>query len=162
MLDTVREYGRGKLSAGGDGDLAHDRHAAFFLEMAEAGDAQLSGPEQATWLGRLDDDRDNLRAALAWLESRGNQTDSLRLSSALWSYWARRGSLDEGRGWLERALTIEAGDAALQARAYHRLGNFYIDLGNYPQALRTYTHSLEIARQIDDQHASPTPSTASA
>jgi tetratricopeptide (TPR) repeat protein len=153
MLDTVREYGRARLAELGNDEAVRDRHAAYFLEMAEAADANLSGPEQAAWLRRLDEERDNLRTALAWLEARGDQPASLRMATALWSYWERRGGMDEARGWLERALALETEESALQARAYHRLGNFYIDLGNYPQAQRTYTRSLKIAHKLDDQRA---------
>jgi predicted ATPase/transcriptional regulator with XRE-family HTH domain len=153
MLDTVRDYGRARLAESGSDEAVRNRHGAYFLEMAEAADANLSGPEQATWLRRLDEERDNLRTALAWLEARGDQTASLRMATALWSYWDRRGGIDEARGWLERALALDMGESALLARAYQRLGNFYIDLGKYPPALGTFTRSLEIARRIDDEHA---------
>jgi len=41
---------------------------------------------------RLDSEQDNLRAALTWSASNGQQVEAgLRIAAALWSYWQKRG-----------------------------------------------------------------------
>ena len=70
--------------------LNHPAHDCFYLALAEEAEAGLQSAAQITWLRRLDDEHDNLRAALAWaLDTRPE--DALRLSGALHWFWQRRG-----------------------------------------------------------------------
>jgi predicted ATPase len=111
MLETIREFGLEQLAASGDEKATRWAHARFFLSLAEAAEAELTGPDQADWLNRLDAEHDNMRAALHWALDRANQDApesipdlALRLAAALWRYWWNRGFLAEGRSWLGRAL----------------------------------------------------------
>src|SRR3712207_6850183 len=54
-----------------------------FLTLAEAAEPALIGPEQRRWLGRLDAERDNFRAALAWTIERGDAGTALRLAAEI-------------------------------------------------------------------------------
>src|SRR5215472_2635603 len=68
LLDTVREYALARLREdGGDWREAHDRHAAYFLSLAEPAEAELEEHGQLEWLDRLEADRGNLVGALSWL-----------------------------------------------------------------------------------------------
>jgi hypothetical protein len=53
LLETIREYARERLRESGQLQKAHDRHAAYFLELAESARAGLEGPSQVAWLDRL-------------------------------------------------------------------------------------------------------------
>ena len=97
MLETIREYATERLE---DADEAPDlrrRHAAHFVVLTEEAEPHLEGgPAQAGWLERLEAERDNLRASLAW----ARETDvelGLRLSAALIAFWHLRGPLAEAR-----------------------------------------------------------------
>ena len=66
MLETIREYGTGLLAERSEtGDIGQ-RHAAYYLALAEEAGPALTGPEAVAWLARLDTEHDNLRAALRW------------------------------------------------------------------------------------------------
>jgi predicted ATPase/DNA-binding SARP family transcriptional activator len=65
LLETVREFAGEQLPAEEHSTL-QQRHARYFLGIAETARPLLSGPDQAAWLGRLEAEHDNLRAALAW------------------------------------------------------------------------------------------------
>jgi len=60
LLETIREYALDRLREGGGWGPAHDRHAAYFLVLAEPADADLAGPGQLAWLDRLEAEHDNL------------------------------------------------------------------------------------------------------
>jgi predicted ATPase/DNA-binding SARP family transcriptional activator len=128
LLETVREYAREKLAA--SGELAPDRnpHQEWDHGLAERAYAAIDGPEEPEWLTRLEAELDNLRAALAWCQAADADPESecagappaaeagLRLASALWWFWYRRGNLAEGQQWLEAALA-RGGDLPPSLRA---------------------------------------------
>src|SRR5207248_1098651 len=74
-------------------------HAQYFLELAEQAEAQLKGAEQASWVAQLEQEHENLRAALRFLleharlqagTAQGEQSAelSLRMSVSLsWFCW---------------------------------------------------------------------------
>ena len=112
MLETIREYGVECLRAEGELAAAGRAHANYYLRLAEEAEPNLRGAEQATWLGRLEGEHENVRAALEWALASGEQELALRLCSALWLFWLRRGYPREGTTFFERALgeseTLEA------------------------------------------------------
>jgi predicted ATPase/DNA-binding XRE family transcriptional regulator len=152
MLDTIREFGLEQLAQSGEADVVRSEHAATFLALGEEAQAELTGPRQLDWLSRLDVELDNLRAALGWFLARGDAEAALRLASALWRFWVRRGHLSEGRDWLEHGLAIgESADApVVRAKALHYLGTIAIDLEDYPLAETHLQASLALRRALGD------------
>jgi predicted ATPase/class 3 adenylate cyclase len=72
MQETIREYALERLEQDDDADGARHRHAGYYAAVAGRARVQLDDPAQLTALDRLEAERDNLRAALAWsLETRG-------------------------------------------------------------------------------------------
>jgi len=115
LHELIRQYGKERLIKAGEIDDARCRHFEFFLALAEASKTKLRGEEQLAWLLCLDQDYDNLLAALEWsLSDDGAKcisaaqvpagTEALRLSSALYLYWKIRAQWSNGRQWLQRAL----------------------------------------------------------
>ena len=68
---------------------------------------RLRGPEDAEWLERLEEEHDNIRAALSWALEREEVELALRLAGVLGTFWQAHGHWSDGRKWLEAAL---AGD----------------------------------------------------
>jgi predicted ATPase/transcriptional regulator with XRE-family HTH domain len=104
MLETVRAYGLERLEESGEGEEIRERHADYFVALAERATPELEGGGQVVWLERLEREHDNLRVALAWLLEHGRPERTARLSSAIWLFWVVRGHAGEGQMWLERAL----------------------------------------------------------
>jgi len=65
------------LRDSGDWEAAHDQHSAYFWGLAQPAEAELQGPGQLAWLGRLETEHGNLSAALSWL------TENRQLERAL-------------------------------------------------------------------------------
>jgi non-specific serine/threonine protein kinase len=116
MLETIREYALERLNERGETAALRERHAAYYLHLAETAQPNLQTGEQAAWLERLDADHDNLRAALSWAHDCGEATLAVNLGAALWRFWEMRGHFTEGRRWLAAALE-QGQSAAAAARA---------------------------------------------
>jgi predicted ATPase/DNA-binding CsgD family transcriptional regulator len=152
MLEMIRAYAQQQLVASGETETARDAHAAFFLALAEAAAPQLHGPEQLTWLERLEAEHDNLRAALAWTLERGETETALQLTGALGEFWRVRGHLSEGRAWLDRALAngTAGGSGAPRAKALQEAGTLAWCQGDYRAAAALLEESLARWRTLDD------------
>ncbi len=117
FLETVHHYARQRLLQSEDGDALRDRHFEFFYSAFRDGLRLLSGPGQVDGLRRLQREYDNIRAALEWgLSSPARAAKGIELAIALIWFWVKRGLFEEGRRWLERALSL-AGPGVLRARA---------------------------------------------
>ena len=116
MLETIRELARERFDASGEAEAIGQRHAEWFLAVAERAEPFLKGAEQPAWLQRLEDDHDNLRQSLDWLLDQDETELAGRLAAALWLFWYMHGHVGEARRWLQRAL--EAGsDEPSETRA---------------------------------------------
>ena len=71
MLETIHEFANAKLEGSGEAEAVRRAHAEYFLALAEEAEPMLWGPEQGTWLERLEPEHDNMRAALSWAIERG-------------------------------------------------------------------------------------------
>ncbi len=140
MLETVREYALEQLAANGETEALRQQHAAYYLSLSETAAPKLRGPDQATWLARLEREHNNVRAVLAWSLAGapgGEQaTIGLRLAVAVWDFWARQAFGREGRRWfadlLARSEVNPAGSEArlLRARALSAAGNLAVYRGD--------------------------------
>src|SRR5262249_8410324 len=104
LLETVRQYGRERLEETGEGEAGQAGHRDWFLGLAEEAAPKLGGREQAEWLQILEEEHENLRAALDWSLSEAGSEAALRFCGAMGPFWWTRGYLSEGRQWCARAL----------------------------------------------------------
>lgn len=65
LLETIRQYGEEKLAVSGEIDALLVSHARFYADLSARAAQHYYGPEQLTWAGRINVERDNTRAALA-------------------------------------------------------------------------------------------------
>jgi predicted ATPase/class 3 adenylate cyclase/DNA-binding CsgD family transcriptional regulator len=84
LLETIREYAHERLQTPEDVAVLRWLHAEHYLALAEAAAPELTGPDQAAWLERLETERGNLRAALHWSLEQGAAATAARLGAALW------------------------------------------------------------------------------
>ena len=147
MLETIHEYAREKLVESGEGEALGNRHAAYFLALAEEGDEKLRGAEQLHWLARLAVERDNLRAALGWVVQHGDGEAALRLVSALNLFWRIRSYVSEGREHIVAALSLP-GTPLLRARALCAAGDLAAFQDDYAASRLYIEESLAIAREL--------------
>ena len=105
MLETIQEFALERLTEHDDEEVVRQRHAAYYMALAEQAEQAFQGADSQRWLDRLETEHDNLRAALTWSQSTaGDRVLGLRLAAALWWFWWARGYGSEGRRWLSQTL----------------------------------------------------------
>jgi predicted ATPase/class 3 adenylate cyclase len=114
MLETIREFAEERLEALGDSDGIRDRHADYFVALAEEAEPHLRGNPRP-WVVRLSADVDNLRAAQDRLAATGRRGDEVRLVAMLWRFWMLRGTFAEG--WRRLAVVRDGGAPGTAVRA---------------------------------------------
>ncbi len=152
MLETIREFGLARLSAEGELEAMRQAHAGVYLALAREAEPRLNGSEQTAWLARLEDEHDNLRAALRWyLQGGGVRELGLSLACSLGRFWEKRSHLSEGRQWLEQALAYHPqADTASRAAALNLLGTLAYAQGDIVRAAQAYQESLALRRVLGD------------
>ncbi|HJP72051.1 MAG TPA: adenylate/guanylate cyclase domain-containing protein [Candidatus Limnocylindria bacterium] len=117
MLETIREFAMEQAVERGRWDELKARHMALFASFAERAAADVMGPDKRTWLDRLEQDHDNLRAAFGAAIASGSAETALRMGASLWRFWQMRGYLKEGVERLSEALALPASHDVPAARA---------------------------------------------
>ena len=115
MLETIRQFGMGRLAEAGEFEHYRQRHEQWFVDLATRLGTEWTGPTQGMWLEHWRRNHANLRIVLE--HCAGHPEDAataLRMVMALEGYWLVTGLLAEARHWLELALSH---DSRTRARA---------------------------------------------
>ena len=153
MLETIREYGFGKMAESAEEARTRRAHAAYCLVLAEEGAAEDTGGNPKEWLDRFELEHDNFRAAVEWLTETGDADWGLRLGSALFRFWEMREYLAEGRDQLAKLLKLGAASVPSSARqrALFAAGVLAGEQGDYVAADILFKENLEIGRLLKDK-----------
>jgi tetratricopeptide (TPR) repeat protein len=155
LLETVRQYAAERLAETGATQAMRQRHAEYFLGLAESSEPKMFSPERAAWMERLDLERANLRAALDWFAEQGAVLPRSRLLGALIWYWHLRGWFSEWRPTFEVAVQsfavvgspVSPEVAPVLAKLTWGAGHFAWGQGDYVAARAGYEASLRLFRQ---------------
>jgi predicted ATPase/DNA-binding CsgD family transcriptional regulator len=154
LLETIRQYGWERLEEVGEAAHVRERHAGYYLAVAEEAEPELKGERQVTWLERLDTEHENLRVTMAWLLGRGESEEAARLGWALWLFWGIRTHLAEGRRSMERALSARgsiAMSASARAKALFVAGMMSNYQGDHLSAEPLVQESLRLFKELGDK-----------
>jgi tetratricopeptide (TPR) repeat protein len=153
MLETIREYSAERLDIQGDGDSLRQRHADYFLRLAEEAEPHLTGSQQAPWLERLAAEHDNFRLSLDSLRRADRGGEELRLVGALMRFWYVHGDLREGSSRSEEALAAHDDQSQPRLRALFGAGLLAHRLGDYQRVDALGQERLVLARRLGDAEA---------
>ncbi|MCL4507740.1 MAG: tetratricopeptide repeat protein [Chloroflexi bacterium] len=148
MFEIIREYALEKLEQSGAAIETARRHAGYYLALARQFEPQISGPHEDLWLGRMDADISNLRAALDWYAA-NDVPSALQMAVSMWQYWYMRGHFSEGCARLEDLIVRSDGTAppVLRAWALRAAAALHNHLGNWQHATEQGQQCLQLFRE---------------
>jgi predicted ATPase/class 3 adenylate cyclase len=154
MLETIREFANERLEELADEGELRERHARYFLALAEEAMPELTGSTQSVWFERLTTESGNMRAALTWGCTAPNRQElALRLAVALERFWSLRGQVAEGKAWFERALALGDAEPGTRGRALAAAADLARVSGDWPRARRLLDEGIAALREAGDVRA---------
>jgi predicted ATPase/class 3 adenylate cyclase len=160
MLQTLREFGLEQLARGGELEVTRQAHAEYYLRLAEEAQPALQATGQGRWMARLEQEHENLRAALFWLlvqargggeQNKAQAERALRFCTALSWFWTIRGYSREGQSFLEQALALrERVSVPMRARALYTAAHLAWILDDLERTEKLGSESLHHFRELGD------------
>ncbi len=161
MLQTLREFGLEQLAKCEELEATRQAHAEYYLHLAEEAQPSLQAIEQRRWMTRLEQEHENLRAALGWLltqaggggeQSKQQAGQALRFCTALSWFWSIRGYSREGQRFLEQALVLrESVSVPVQAKIFYTAADLAFLLDDLERTEQLGSESLHLFRELADK-----------
>jgi tetratricopeptide (TPR) repeat protein len=143
---AVFDYARLLLSD----DDAYRRMASYYIDIA----LEEGRTDRSAWLTQIEDDHENLRAALDWAISRAEAGIGLRLAGALWPFWYERNLFSEGRQYIGQLLALPGADSpdliVERAKVLNDAGNFSYNQGDLDTAEELLRQAHDLRRSVGD------------
>jgi predicted ATPase/DNA-binding SARP family transcriptional activator len=153
LLETIRQYALEKLAGIGEAREIRDQHLDFFVKLADQAESYIFGDQSAVRFKWLDQELDNIRAAIEWSTNSGKAVAALQITGALVYFWFAHGY--HGSEWNDRvqqALARPEGRerTLARAKALNGIGFMYwADI--YPMDKRSeLEEALSIGRELGD------------
>lgn len=160
LHELVRQYADEQLQRAGEAATTRARHAYAFLRFAETAESHLLTKEAPVWMDRLEQVRDNLRAALDWaLEPQQDAPTiermacGLRMMSATATFWLTRGYNQEGLGRFKALLARPEAETLYDGRmaALTWAGYFLWEQGQVREAQAYLQEALQLNQRVGDK-----------
>jgi predicted ATPase/DNA-binding CsgD family transcriptional regulator len=153
LLETIRQYCLDRLDGAGETNFALRQRFAYYFQLAEDSAAHIGGPDQGDWITRVEQDHDNLRAALAWAIQVGRTDEAARLALSMTAFWRKRGFQHEGLRWLQQILTLDATQPmpeALRPQIFLALGAMAHLAGQFVEGTPYHNEALRLFSAAGD------------
>jgi predicted ATPase len=153
LLETLRVYALERLAERGETYATSWRHADYYLQLTESQETALrtNTPEAVDILFRLDEERDNLAAAIRWCLAHGRAETAARIAGAV-EWWAMYHThLEEYAAYVRRALEHEFELPPLvRAKAWDLIALYAFNWGRNEEFAAAAKAELQAAREAED------------
>lgn len=151
--EIVRQYARERLEEADELVTMRDKHRNLFLAFVERAEPEILSAHQKEWIDAIEDEHDNIRAALSWSIESQNAEEALRFCSGLNIFWERHKHYHEATLACKDALACAKENERLKTTAWYAtvLGAsaFYIAFTeSIPWSAPSIQASFEQARKI--------------
>jgi len=149
MLETLRDYARGRLILAGEQEAVRRLHFRYFLALAERAYEQKLASGSDAGIPALALQLENLRAGLVFARA-ADAPGLLRLATAMEPLWLA-GNLGEGRRWLTEALGQAVQPTLERARALQAVVSLASLQQDHIGARRLAKENLALSSSLSDQ-----------
>jgi predicted ATPase/class 3 adenylate cyclase len=151
LLETMRAYALDRLEAAGERGAAQTRHARFYLAQMTKAEACWNETPTAAWLGMIEPQFDNIRAALdAAVNGRIDRSIGHELAAATPLLWTETALQQEGRRWFEQIEISDNAPVLLRARILLARARL-MPYRDYGPKLPLIEQAVALFRQTDDR-----------
>lgn len=144
MLAPIREFGLRRLHESGEYDWLKDRHAGYYVRLAESVLNDLRGVKQAAVVERLAADWNNIDVAAEWLTKQGDDDSLVRMAYGMWVFLWVGNHLRDGARWLGSVSAPDEMDPVLAGRCWWLRGGIHYEMGRYAQSKKAIDKALGI------------------
>jgi len=148
MLETMRHYAESKFIESGEEQKIHENHFQYFLSLSEEAYARRYDAV-SEWLDRLENEHDNLRAALEWVSDKPEV--QITLAGALFWFWQAHSYYATGIEYLNNDLLRELSPSPELARACNGAGMLNMFIGRIDEAQEMFDQSHALWLELDNQ-----------
>jgi predicted ATPase len=154
LLETLRQYAADRLAEAGETEASRERHARYFLELAERLGPDLLGARYNSTIAMLAAELDNLRAAATWCIDLDHWCELATLCRQTFLLAHQEAPVD-GADWRRHVVEhdsevpVDEVVAALGEHAYLEGQS----LGDFEESIRLAEASRELADAAGLQHS---------
>ncbi len=166
LHEAIRQYASTHMAEHkNEGELTHQSHSTYYLELVYKYKAQLASMNQKSALAALNSEIDNLRQAWDWAVERRRSNELGQSLDAMWRFYAYQSWFQEGIPVFEKVVKAFADDSTRADRdtsaehsivvgqALARQGWFNFRLGRLELAIQLLRQSLDLLGSSGDQPA---------
>jgi predicted ATPase len=152
MLETIRQYAVEKIMEAGEDVQIRNKHLEYYMNLAETAEPNLQSGEQAYWFARLENEKDNLRAALGWALRTDQIESGLRLAGALFAFWFNKGYWSEGYARVSALLESKKESQSLaRAKALVTAGSLASSCGLADEMNPYFEEGIQLLRKQGEE-----------
>ncbi|MDD2921211.1 MAG: tetratricopeptide repeat protein [Anaerolineales bacterium] len=153
FLETLREFAYEKLTESGELERVRKLHYDYYLQFAQTARPNLlQGGNQAYWLTLMDQEHNNMRAALVWsTETPTRAAAAINLGWAMHVFWYGRGHISEARRWLDQILALDPAPTAIRADLLRYASDYASAQGDLDAARALEEEGMEISKTLEDE-----------
>ncbi len=147
LLETIREYSKTKLTEASEAEQTTEKHCHWYSRVAQEAAHHVGRANQTAWFNHLEQEHDNLRAALDWLVGSKRIEEATLLALNLWKFWQSRIYTREAYRRLKEILALSAAaplTAELRARLLNALGTVSSNLKLFEEANQYQKQALDL------------------
>jgi predicted ATPase/class 3 adenylate cyclase len=150
MLAPIREFGLRHLHEMGEYEWMKDRHADYYVQVADGSVEDLRGTKQAAVVERFNADWNNIDVAAEWLMKKGADDALVRMSFGMWVYLWVGNHIKDGARYLDAVGSPEDLDETLAGRYWFLRGGIQYEMGRYEESKVAVDRAMTIVEANGD------------